>query len=55
MTRTSGVKSLPQAYEVIKEIDFSADWESDYRTAVRQALVAIPGDGMNDRTHRYLA
>jgi putative transposase len=49
------VKILPQAFEVIKEMNLSAEgWESDYRVAGRDALRAIVEGQMRDRVSWYL-
>ena len=49
------VKTLPQAFEVIKEMNLSAEgWESDYRVAGRDALRAIVEGQMRDRVSWYL-
>lgn len=48
------IRSLPQAFEVIKQMELSAGWESDYRFAAREALVRILEDRMEDRLERYL-
>jgi putative transposase len=46
--------SLPQAYEVIKQMNLSPEWDSDYRFAAREALAEILEDRMNGRIDRYL-
>lgn len=49
------IQSLPQAFEIIKEMDFSpGHGESDYRQAGRQALGGILEERMNDRIDRHL-
>ncbi len=48
------IRSLPQAYEVIKQMNLSPAWDCDYRLAARHALVDIPEDRMEDRLDRYL-
>ena len=49
------VKTLPQAFEVIKEMDLSTEgWESDYRVAGRDALRGIIEGQMRDRVSWYL-
>jgi len=48
------VKSLPQAFEVIKQMNLSPEWDSDYRIAARKALVRILEDRMEERVDRYL-
>lgn len=54
--RTNGlpIKSLSQAHRIIKEMNLSPEWDADYRSAARQALVEILEDQMNDRLDRYL-
>lgn len=54
--RTVGlpIKSLSQAHRIIKEMNLSPEWDADYRSAARQALVGILEDQMNDRLDRYL-
>mgnify|MGYP001115695473 FL=1 len=48
------ISSLPQAFAVIKEMNLSAEWDSDYRLAAREALVHILEDRMEDRLEHYL-
>ena len=49
------VKTLPQAFKVIKEMDLATEgWESDYRVAGRDALRAIVEGQMRDRVSWYL-
>lgn len=55
MTKAMAVRSLSQACDVTKKMNLSQDWESDYRAASRQALVALLRDRMDERTDRYLA
>jgi putative transposase len=47
------IDSLPQAYEVIKEMNLDTD-ESDYRSAGRQSLEAILEGRMQERITYYL-
>lgn len=47
MTQSYVIRSLPQAYEVIKQMNLSPGWGSDYRSAAREALVEILEDWMN--------
>ena len=35
------VESLPQVFRMIKQMNLSPEWDSDYRTAARQAPVRI--------------
>jgi len=39
--RRTVIESLPQAWEIIKEMRLSEDYESDYRVAGRQSLRQI--------------
>jgi putative transposase len=49
------IKTLPQAFEVIKEMNLRVEgWESDYRVAGRDALRAIVEGQMRDRVSWYL-
>lgn len=48
------VKTLSQAYEVIKEMNVSEGWELDYRVAGREALRTIVEQQMRDRVSLYL-
>lgn len=48
------ISSLPQAFAIIKEMNLSPEWDSDYRLAVRKALVHILEDRMEERLARYL-
>jgi len=48
------IQSLPQAFEVIKQMNLTPEWDSDYRFAARNALVRILEDRMEDRIDRYL-
>jgi len=43
------VRSLPQAYQIIKEINGSREWDGEYRSAAREALVQILEACMHDR------
>ena len=54
MTQRAVIRSLPQAYEVIKQMNLSPEWDLDYRHAARDSLVRILEDRMNDRIDRYL-
>lgn len=54
MTQRAVIRSLPQAYEVIKQMNLSPEWDLDYRFAARHALVRILEDRMDDRIDRYL-
>ena len=46
--------SLPQAFEVIKQMNLTTEWDSDYRSAAREAVVRILEDRMEDRLESYL-
>jgi hypothetical protein len=48
------IRSLPQAFEVIKDMNLSWGWESDYRRAGRDAVAEILQDRMKDRIDQYL-
>lgn len=50
----SYIRSLPQAYEVIKQMNLSPEWDCDYRFAARNALVDILEDRMEAQLDRYL-
>lgn len=50
----STIWSLPHAYEVIKRMNLSPEWEWDYRAHARQSVVEILRDRMEDRLDRYL-
>ena len=53
--RSVVIDSLPQAYEVIKEMNLDTDqWEADYRTAGRQSLEIILEGRMQERISWYL-
>lgn len=48
------VRSLPQAFEVINSMNLSPNWDSDYRSAGREALAEILQARMEDRLDQYL-
>jgi transposase-like protein len=48
------ISSLPQAFEVIKEMDLSTEWDTDYRHAARGALVDILEERMRNRVDLHL-
>ena len=48
------VRSLPQAFRIIKEMDLFGDAESDYRSSGRESLREILEDRMRDRIDRHL-
>jgi len=49
------INSLPQAYQVIKEMNLATEgWESDYRVAGRDAVRNILEQQMRDRVSWYL-
>jgi putative transposase len=55
MKGTVVIESLPQAFEIIKEMNsFPTEWEADYRQAGRQALSQILEERMKDRLDRHL-
>jgi len=53
-TQSLLIESLPQAFRIIKQMNLSPQWDSEYRTAARQALRDILEERMNDRLDRYL-
>jgi transposase-like protein len=53
-TQSLMIESLPQAFRMIKQMNLSPGWDSDYRAAARQALRDILEERMNDRLERYL-
>jgi putative transposase len=48
------IRSLPQAYRIIKEMNLIPDLESDYRSSARESLQKILEDRMHDRIGHYL-
>ncbi|MDD5039124.1 MAG: IS256 family transposase, partial [Dehalococcoidales bacterium] len=48
------IRSLPQAYRIIKEMRLYGDEESDYRSSARESLSRILEDRMRDRIDRHL-
>lgn len=54
MARRHMISSLPQAFEVIKEMDLSTEWDTDYRHAARGALVGILEERMRNRVDLHL-
>ena len=48
------VRSLPQAFKIIKEMNLFGDGESDYRSTARESLQRIMEDRMHDRIDRHL-
>jgi transposase-like protein len=48
------VRSLPQAYRIIKERRLYGDEESEYRGSARESLQKILEDRMHDRIDRHL-
>jgi putative transposase len=48
------VRSLPQAYRIIKEMHLFGDADSDYRSSGRESLRAILEERMSDRIDRHL-
>lgn len=49
------VRSLPQAYEIIKEMNLGTGEDCDYRFSVRDSLRDILEDRMRDRIDRHLS
>jgi transposase-like protein len=55
MPQAVTIKSLPQAFEVIKAMELEGcDWGEDYRTAGRSALVEIIEGRMGESVDRHL-
>ena len=54
MARRLMIRSLPQAYEVIKEMELSAEEDLDYRQAGRRAVVKMLEERMRDRIDMHL-
>ncbi len=54
--RAAGVlRSLPQAYKVIKEMQLTDEaWESEYRQAARVAIKRVIEGAMRDRSSRHV-
>jgi hypothetical protein len=48
------ITSLPQAFKMVKEMNLSTEWDSDYREAGRRALQEIFEGHMRDRIDRHL-
>jgi len=48
------IRSLPQAFEVIKGMDLTVGWDSDYRQSARGALKEIIEGRMGDRIADHL-
>ena len=48
------ITSLPQAFKMIKEMNVSTEWDSDYREAGRRALREILEGQMRGRIDRHL-
>jgi putative transposase len=48
------ITSLPQAFKMIKEMNLSEEWDSDYREAGRRALQEILQGQMRHRIDRHL-
>lgn len=48
------VRSLPQAYRIIKEMHLYGEQESDYRSMARESLSKILEDRMRDRIDKHL-
>jgi putative transposase len=48
------IRSLPQAFEVIKGMDLTIGWDSDYRQSARDALKEILEGRMEDRITDHL-
>ena len=48
------IRSLPQAFRVIKEMNLSEDWGLDYRYCARDALKEVLEGRMRDRIDAHL-
>ena len=48
------IKTLLQAFEIVKEMGLSEDWESGYRVGGRRALEKISKSPMRNRIDRHL-
>jgi putative transposase len=48
------IRSLPQAFRIIKEMNLFGDGDSDYRSSARESLRGILEDRMRDRIDRHL-
>ena len=48
------IRSLPQAFDLVKHMGLSEDWDSDYRVSGRRALEEIFEGQMRDRIDRHL-
>jgi hypothetical protein len=48
------ITSLPQAFKMVKEMNLSTEWDSDYREAGRRALQEILEGQMRGRIDRHL-
>lgn len=48
------ITSLPQAFEMIKQIGLSEGWESDYRVGGRRVLEKISESQMRNPIDRHL-
>ena len=48
------ISSLPQAFDLVKQMGLSDDWESDYRVGGRRAVQEILEGQMRDRIERHL-
>lgn len=48
------IRSLPQAFQMVKEMGLSERWDTDYREAGRGALRGILESQMRDRIDRHL-
>jgi len=49
VTQRLVIRSLPQAFEVIKGMDLTVGWDRDYRQPARDALKDILVGRMEDR------
>ena len=42
------IRSLPQAFDLVKQMGLSEDWEVDYRVSGRRALGLLPSPDRSD-------
>jgi len=54
MTQKLIVRSLPLAYQIIKEMNYPQEWDGEYRSAALSALVQILEECMHARIDHYL-
>jgi len=55
MKRSVVIESMPQAFEVIKEMGLTSEWgDADYRVAGRRAVAQVLEERMGDRVSEYV-